>query len=95
MAAALRAISARLSGVAWRAITVAFLIALPSSAARADDTVGLKFFREKIEPVLKAQCYACHSRQAEEVQGGLRLDFKAGVLRGGDSGHLNEFIYFR
>src|SRR5712691_10179722 len=47
---------------------------------------NVQFFREKIEPVLKAQCYECHSRQAEEVKGGLRLDFKAGVLRGGDSG---------
>ncbi len=56
------------------------------SVAHADDADGVRFFREKIEPVLKAQCYLCHSRQAEEVKGGLRLDFKAGVLRGGDSG---------
>ena len=56
------------------------------SVAHADDADGVRFFREKIEPVWKAQCYLCHSRQAEEVKGGLRLDFKAGVLRGGDSG---------
>ncbi len=52
----------------------------------AEEPIGVQFFREKIEPVLKAECYSCHSRQAEEVKGGLRLDFKAGVLRGGDSG---------
>lgn len=56
------------------------------SRASADDADKMRFFREKIEPVLKAQCYACHSRQAEEVTGGLRLDSRAAVLRGGDSG---------
>ena len=61
-------------------------LVMSSSLAHADDADGVRFFREKIEPVLKSQCYSCHSRQAEEVKGGLRLDFKAGVLRGGDSG---------
>lgn len=62
------------------------LLCIFGVTARAADTKGDLFFREKIEPVLKAQCYSCHSRQADEVQGGLRLDFKAGVLRGGDTG---------
>ncbi len=61
-------------------------LVMSSTSAHADDADGLRFFREKIEPVLKAQCYSCHSRQAEELKGSLRLDFKAGVLRGGDSG---------
>ncbi len=56
------------------------------SRVSADDGDKLRFFREKIEPVLQAQCYSCHSRQADELKGGLRLDFKAAVLRGGDSG---------
>lgn len=56
------------------------------SKVNAQETDGTRFFRNKIEPVLKAQCYSCHSRQAEEVQGGLRLDSRAAVLRGGDSG---------
>ena len=62
------------------------LLCIFGVTARAADTKGDLFFREKIEPVLKAQCYSCHSRQADEVQGGLWLDFKAGVLRGGDTG---------
>ena len=60
-------------------------VALPWPS-KGDDREGTRFFRERIEPVLKAQCFSCHSRQADEVQGGLRLDFKAGVLRGGDTG---------
>ena len=61
-------------------------VVVSSWSAEADEREGTRFFREKIEPVLKAQCFGCHSRQADEVQGGLRLDFKAGVLRGGDTG---------
>ncbi len=67
-------------------MVVVWLAVLSNSASRADDAAGVRLFREKIEPVLKAQCYACHSQQAEEVKGGLRLDSRAVVLRGGDSG---------
>ena len=56
------------------------------STASADEADKVRFFREKIEPVLKAQCFSCHSRQADEVKGGLRLDSKAAVLRGGETG---------
>lgn len=52
----------------------------------SDEPDEIRFFREKIEPVLREQCYACHSGQAEKVQAGLRLDSRAAVLRGGESG---------
>ena len=67
-------------------VTVVCWVVPSSSVVHADDADGVRFFREKIEPVLKVSCFVCHSRQADEVQGGLRLDFKAGVLRGGDNG---------
>lgn len=47
---------------------------------------GLKFFREKIEPVLKQECYECHSTGAKKLKAGLRLDSRAGLLAGGESG---------
>ncbi|MFN0051339.1 MAG: PSD1 and planctomycete cytochrome C domain-containing protein [Planctomycetales bacterium] len=53
---------------------------------QADDTEGLRLFRERIEPVLKVECYGCHSDQARKVQGGLRLDLRSGLLDGGDGG---------
>ncbi|MCA9086517.1 MAG: DUF1549 domain-containing protein, partial [Planctomycetaceae bacterium] len=46
----------------------------------------LLFFEAKIRPVLVEKCYSCHSDQAGEVQGGLLLDSREGVRRGGDSG---------
>src|SRR6185436_311744 len=37
-------------------------------------------------PVLADNCYKCHSAQAEKVKGGLKLDTRADVLKGGDTG---------
>jgi len=56
---------------------------------RADDPAapeGERLFKEKIEPVLKKECFRCHSEQAEKVKGGLRLDSRAAILKGGDTG---------
>ena len=47
---------------------------------------GLAFFETRIRPVLVEKCYSCHSSQAEELQAGLFLDSREGLLRGGDSG---------
>ncbi|MBM3728529.1 MAG: DUF1553 domain-containing protein [Acidobacteria bacterium] len=61
-----------------------FLVLL-SLAAKADD--GTDFFEKNIRPVLAAQCYACHSRDSKpQALGGLFLDSKEGMLRGGKSG---------
>jgi hypothetical protein len=49
----------------------------------ADDAA---FFHDKVEPVLKKHCYECHSTSAEKIKGGLLLDSKAGILKGGDTG---------
>jgi hypothetical protein len=55
-------------------------------AAEPADEAAIRFFREKIEPVLKAECYNCHSVDAKEIQGGLLLDSRGGARRGGDTG---------
>lgn len=52
-------------------------------AAGADE---FAFFETHIRPVLVARCYACHSTEAEELQGGLSLDTREALLAGGDSG---------
>jgi hypothetical protein len=45
-----------------------------------------EFFETKIRPVLVENCYECHSAMAKSAKGGLRLDTKAGLFEGGDSG---------
>ena len=45
-----------------------------------------QFFRERIEPVLKRECFGCHSAKAKSVKGGLRLDSSDAFRKGGESG---------
>lgn len=52
----------------------------------ADSQEGIDFFEKKIRPVLLAKCYSCHSAEAGEAEGGLRLDTREGIRRGGDAG---------
>jgi hypothetical protein len=63
-----------------------FALALSSACAELPAEDDLRFFRDKIEPVLKTNCYECHSGQAKEIKGGLRLDSRSAVILGGDSG---------
>ncbi|MCX7418406.1 MAG: PSD1 and planctomycete cytochrome C domain-containing protein [Planctomycetia bacterium] len=65
---------------------VGLVIVLAGAGLQAADTDGVRFFREKIEPVLKSECFACHSRAAAELKGGLSLESRGAVLRGGESG---------
>ena len=61
-----------------------FVLAFVASTAVAED--GLDFFETKIRPVLIERCYKCHSADAAKLKGGLRLDRRASVFEGGDSG---------
>src|SRR5262249_39709450 len=45
-----------------------------------------EFFEKKIRPVLLQHCYKCHSSGAKKVRGGLLLDSRDGIRKGGDSG---------
>lgn len=56
-----------------------------ASIARADlKPEELEFFEAKIRPILSAECYECHG--AKKQKGGLRLDYRDGWKKGGDSG---------
>jgi hypothetical protein len=69
------------------ALGLAFCLAtMANTAMAADDPAGLEFFENKIRPILVDNCYLCHSQQSPKVKGGLRLDTREGVLRGGDTG---------
>jgi Protein of unknown function (DUF1549)/Protein of unknown function (DUF1553)/Planctomycete cytochrome C len=59
-----------------------------AGAAFADAPTAdqLAFFESKIRPVLVERCYECHSAKAAKIKGGLMLDSRAGVMKGGDSG---------
>ena len=47
---------------------------------------GVDFFEEKIRPVLIRECYECHSVEAKNIKGGLLLDTREAIRKGGESG---------
>ncbi len=47
---------------------------------------SVTFFEEKIRPALAEHCYKCHSAKAVKLKGGLRLDHREGLLKGGGTG---------
>src|SRR5262245_19934009 len=70
----------------WITLLSAALAVVLSRAADAD---GVLFFEKQIRPILVVHCYGCHSaeaRMAEKLKGGLLLDTKAALLKGGDTG---------
>lgn len=56
--------------------------ALGQDATRAGD----EFFETKIRPALVTHCYECHSTESGKARGGLKVDTRDALLRGGDSG---------
>ena len=62
------------------AAVATMLLAAPSRAADSADD----HFEAVIRPLLIERCHACHA--GDEAKGGLRLDSRAGLVRGGDSG---------
>jgi cytochrome c553 len=59
-------------------------LAIVASPSAADDT----FFESKIRPVLARACVRCHGPR--KASGGLRLDSREGLLRGGEQGPVAE-----
>jgi hypothetical protein len=65
---------------------LATVLAVGSAHATALDPAHVDFFETRVRPVLAEHCYECHSAKAEKVKGGLLLDTRAGVAKGGASG---------
>ena len=76
--------------ISWLTFVLLSLFCGPSFAAENDadkDDAKIAFFEAKIRPVLVASCYECHSIEGKESKGGLVLDTREGIRRGGESGH--------
>jgi hypothetical protein len=46
----------------------------------------LAFFENKVRPILASKCLECHSAEKGKVKGGLVLDSRVDILKGGESG---------
>ncbi|MDZ4685096.1 MAG: c-type cytochrome domain-containing protein, partial [Planctomycetaceae bacterium] len=67
-----------LAVVVWSAVSVTAALAAEPSAEQVE------FFEKRVRPVLVERCQKCHD--AKQHKGGLRLDSRAAVMRGGDTG---------
>src|SRR5438132_11408221 len=66
--------------------TGVLLTASLSRAAEAPATPEqIAFFERSIRPVLVKECYSCHATTAEKIKGGLTLDTRDGMRKGGDT----------
>ncbi len=69
----------------FRPIILASLVVAPAFAEEitAEQTA---FYTDKILPILAENCYKCHSAEGGKDKGGLTLDTRDAMLKGGDTG---------
>src|SRR5262245_23756702 len=67
------------------AVLLCFLAIFAASAVESTPE-QTEFFEKKVRPILVDRCHKCHSAQSEKLKGGLLLDSRAGVLKGGEDG---------
>jgi mono/diheme cytochrome c family protein len=78
--------------VGWKVAAAAALIGglAGGLTARGDEDreAALRHFEEKVRPVLADRCLSCHG--PDKQQAGLRLDSRAAMIQGGDTGGVIE-----
>ena len=85
-----KALNSFVSKLDWRWL-VCFLVITGSTndlQAAFNDAEGIEFFEKHIRPMLVESCYECHSDQAGESKGGLKLDSRPAIEAGGQSGQI-------
>jgi hypothetical protein len=76
--------------ICWISAIVA-IMHFTVSVTRADTQptpAAIDFFEQRIRPVLVEHCYECHSATSNELEGGLMLDNRAAVEKGGENGKV-------
>ncbi len=72
--------------IRFSGILVGLLIATSSLRAAEPSKADLDYFESKIRPIFANQCYKCHSHESAKLRGGLSLEFRETMLKGGDTG---------
>ena len=73
-------------GMQLRELIVLAIVGVLTTVAAAEPTAAQRdFFENRIRPVLVEACYECHSA-AGKAEGGLALDSRDGLRKGGDRG---------
>jgi hypothetical protein len=69
----------------WTALLLLSTLA-PAARAETPAVTGAEFFEKQVRPVLVDNCFQCHCDAKKKPKGNLRLDSRAALLKGGDSG---------
>jgi hypothetical protein len=67
-------------------VCAARALCVPTPTPTAEES---EFFEKHVRPILVDRCYECHST-ASKTKGGLALDSREAMLKGGDSGRVLE-----
>ena len=65
-------------------LAIAFLSLSVTPIRAADPSIDNEYFEKKVRPILVANCIGCHG--PEKQKGELRLDSRAAMLKGGETG---------
>jgi len=68
-----------------------FILVLTCHSKQEFNTEQINFFEAKIRPILIEKCLECHSSEKGKVKGGLSLDSRDNLLKGGESGEVVDF----
>ncbi|MCA8986772.1 MAG: PSD1 domain-containing protein [Planctomycetaceae bacterium] len=61
-------------------------VVIPETTDITFSAEQIAYFEQQIRPVLVKHCYECHSDEAGVASGGLRVDTRSGLLKGGITG---------
>src|SRR4051812_32558727 len=72
-----------------RPVILASLMAVPAFSVFAADEPTKEqqeMYLNKVLPILAENCFRCHSAQEQKDKGGLTLDTRDAMIKGGDTG---------
>ncbi|HKI21433.1 MAG TPA: DUF1549 domain-containing protein, partial [Isosphaeraceae bacterium] len=61
-------------------------MARAQATARGEDREGIEFYEKAIRPMLTDRCFQCHGVTVKNPKGGLVLETREGMVKGGGSG---------
>ena len=71
----------------YRPFILTCVISIPALAQNPEPTPEqAQFFTDKVLPVLAENCYRCHSAEGGKDKGGLTLDTRDAMIKGGENG---------
>lgn len=69
-----------------RLLMIGLVLCANGSVRAAEDEQRREHFQKTVRPILERRCFSCHSHAAQQMEGGLALDWRSGWEQGGGRG---------